>query len=83
MPDTTKSDEVRAFVFDNYIVPARAQKRATVTIVAGDVARALNVAAMVVCPALMVVKFEQEHGVRLLQTRPVGHSAAVTFTFRV
>ena len=83
MPDTTKSDEVRAFVFDNYIVPARAQKRATVTIVAGDVARALNVTAMAVCPALMVVKFEQEYGVRLLLTRPVGHSAAVTFVFRV
>jgi hypothetical protein len=80
---TTKSDEIRAFVFDNYIIPARAQKRATVTIVAGDVARALNVTAMVVCPALMAVKFEQEHDVKLLTTRPVGHSAAVTFTFRV
>jgi hypothetical protein len=36
MPDTTKSDEVRAFVFDNYIVQARGQKSASVAIVAGD-----------------------------------------------
>jgi hypothetical protein len=80
---TTKSDEVRAYVFDNYIVPARKQKSATVTIVAGDVARALNITVMTVCPALMAVKFEQDYGVRLLKTRPVGHGAAVTFNFRV
>jgi hypothetical protein len=80
---TTKTDEIRAYVFDNYIVPARTQKSATITIVAGDVARALNVTALAVCPALTVVKFEQEYGVRLLKTRPVGYSAAVTFTFSV
>ena len=50
---TTKSDEVRAYVFNNYIVPARAQKSATVTIVTGDMTRALNVKARAVCPALM------------------------------
>ena len=83
MMSTTKSDEIRAYVFDNYIVPARTQKSTTVTIVAGDVARALNVTAMAVCPALMAVKFEQECGIRLLKTRPVGHGEAVTFTFRI
>jgi hypothetical protein len=83
MMSTTKTGEIRAYVFDSYIVPARTQKSATITIVAGDVARALNVTALAVCRALTVVKFETEYGVRLLKTRPVGYSAAVTFTFGV
>ncbi len=73
----TLSDQVRDYVYRNYIVPARENKTASVTVTAGDVHQALN------CAALNTAKFERQYGVRLLQRSGSGHGPTATFTFSV
>ena len=82
----TLSDQVRDYVYRNYIVPARANKTASVTVTAGDVHQALKFdrrRMSLVCAALDTNKFEQQYGIRLLQRSGSGHGPTATFTFSV
>jgi len=82
----TLSDQVRDYVYRNYIVPARESKTALVTVTAGDVHRALKFDSRrmpLVCAALDTAKFERQYGVRLLQRSGSGHGPTATFTFSV
>ena len=80
----TLSDQVRDYVYLNYIVPARESKTASVTVTAGDVHQALKFASRrmpLVCAALNTAKFERQYGIRLLQRSGSGHGPTATFTF--
>ena len=81
----TLSDQVRDYVYRNYIVPARKIKTASVTVTAGDVHRALKFyrRMSLVCAALNTAKFERQYGIRLLQRSGSGHGPTATFTFSV
>ena len=82
----TLSDQVRDYVYRNYIVPARENKTASVTVTAGDVHQALKFDSRrmsLVCAALNTAKFERQYGVRLLQRSGSGHGPTATFTFSV
>ena len=82
----TLSDQVRDYVYHNYIVPARENKTASVTVTAGDVHQALKFDSRrmsLVCAALNTAKFERQYGVRLLQRSGSGHGPTATFTFSV
>ena len=82
----TLSDQVRHYVYRNYIVPAREKKIASVTVTAGDVHQALKFDSRrmsLVCAALNTAKFERQYGVRLLQRSGSGHGPTATFTFAV
>lgn len=80
-----KSDGVRAYVLRNYVVPARKNHSARVTIRAGDVAKALDLSDRMplVCGALGAMKFQKECGMNLLERTGPGQSANATFTFAV
>ncbi|HEV2731042.1 MAG TPA: hypothetical protein VGV15_13500 [Terriglobales bacterium] len=80
----TLSDQVRHYVYRNYIVPAREKKIASFTVTAGDVHQALKFDSRrmsLVCAALNTAKFERQYGVRLLQRSGSGHGPTATFTF--
>jgi len=81
----TLSDQVRDFVYRNYIVPAKENKTASVTVTAGEVHQALKFyrRMSLVCAALNTAKFERQYGVRLLQRSGSGHGPTATFTFSV
>lgn len=81
----TKSDEVRAYVIRNYVVPARKSRSTRVTVVAGDVAKALKLTNRMplVCGALGTTKFQKECGLSLIQRTGPGQGATATFTFAV
>jgi hypothetical protein len=82
----TLSDQVRDYVYRNYIVPARAIQAGSVTVTAGDVHQALKFDRRrmpLVCAALNAAKFERQYGIRLLQRSGSGHGPTATFTFSV
>jgi len=82
----SQSDAVRDYVYRNYIVPARAIKTASITIVAADVLRALgfdNEQMSLVCDALDAMKFQTDHGIRLVERNGPKHGATATFKFSV
>ena len=81
----TLSDQVRDYVYRNYIVPARENNTASVTVTAGDVHRALKFyrRMSLVCAALNTTKFERQYGIRLLERTGSGHGPTATFTFSV
>jgi hypothetical protein len=82
------SDQVRAYVTNHYIVPARRSGSGTVTVRAGDVHKAMkwNVKKVPqVCSALSTRKFLNYAHVELLERKgpPSGQSTTVEFTFRL
>jgi hypothetical protein len=83
----SESDRVRDYVYRNYIVPARAIKAASITVIARDVYRALHFKNRnrmgLVCDALAGMKFQTQHGIRLLQRSGRKHGANATFTFSI
>ena len=81
----TKSDEIRTYVFSNYVVPAKKSHCTSVTVVAGDVADALSIRnrMALVCSALGALKFEKEFGLKLLRTSGPRQGATTTFTFAI
>jgi hypothetical protein len=82
----TLSDQVRDYVYRNYIVPARENRTASVTVTAGDAHQALKFDSRrmsLVCAALNTTKFERQYGIRLLERTGAGHGPTATFTFSV
>jgi hypothetical protein len=82
------SDQVRKFVRDHYMAPARRSGAATVTVRAGDVHKALRwdlKRVPQVCSALSTRKFLQFANVELIdrQGPPSGQSTTVEFTYRL
>jgi hypothetical protein len=82
------SDEVRAYVREHYILPARKLGAATVTVRAGEVHKALRwdlKRVPQVCSALATRKFLHSANVELLQRKgpPSGQSTTVEFTYRL
>ena len=82
------SDQVRSFVKDHYILPARKSGAGTVTVRAGDVHKALKWDLRripQVCSALSTHKFQRTAGVELIGKSgpPSGQSTTVEFTYRI
>jgi 5-methylcytosine-specific restriction enzyme B len=85
MPSQITSDEIRAFAYKNYINPARASGRATVTIRAGDVHSKMYLKDRMpqVCGALGARIFETEYSVTRISEAGPHNGANKTFTFQV
>ena len=82
------SDQVRQFVRDRYILPARRKGAKTVTVRAGEVHKALKWDVRripLVCSALSTRKFQHAAQVELVsrQGPPSGQSPTVEFTYRL
>jgi hypothetical protein len=82
------SDEVRDYVRDHYILPARKLGATTVTVRAGEVHKALRwdlKRVPQVCSALATRKFLHSANVELLERKgpPSGQSTTVEFTYRL
>ncbi len=81
----TKADEVRAHVSHAYVFPARTRGESQLTIVAGQVAKALSLSnrMSLVCSALGTLKFREECNIQLISRTGPGQGATATFTFEL
>lgn len=79
----SNADEIRRFVLDRYVVPARQRGASEITIRAGDVHKdmALSNAMPNVCAVLDGQKFAQLAGVSLLERRGPPRGSNVYFRF--
>jgi hypothetical protein len=82
------SDQVRKFVREHYVLPARNSGATTVTVRAGDVHKALRwdlKRVPQVCSALSTRKFLNFANVELIDRKgpPSGQSTTVEFTYRL
>lgn len=79
------ADQIRQFVYTNYIVPARQRHQLTVTIRAGDVHADMNLSSRMpaVCGAIGTRIFEQQYRVHLIKRQGPSQGANVYFTFSV
>ena len=80
-----QADEIRAFVFQHYVVPARTAGERTVRIRAGDVHDQMNLSSKMpaVCGAIGTKKFENQYKVKQVDRVGPTHGAIVFFTFEV
>jgi len=82
------ADQVRSFVIDNYIAPAREQGQKEVRVRAGDVDKALGYRYRrlpLICAALRSQKFLEAARVKLLveEGPPSGASTSTTFSYEL
>jgi len=79
------ADEVRDFVYERYIKPAREKGVKTLTLRAGDVHDAMGLKGKMptVCGALGASKFLKQHNLRLAKREGPSCGANVYFTYEV
>ncbi len=79
------ADEVREFVFKNYVEPTRNRGGQTVDVRAGDVHDRMRLKNRMpaVCGAIGTIKFEERYGVRLVNRDGPTNGSDVVFTFRM
>jgi 5-methylcytosine-specific restriction protein B len=79
------ADEIRKFVFEEYIEPARREGRDIVTIRAGDVHDKMDLSGRMpaVCGAIGTRKFENLYNVRQIKREGPTQGANVFFTFKI
>ena len=79
------SDQVRKYVYQQYVAPARIAKMSTVTFMSGEIHEALGFSNRLacVCDALATKKFEDTYGVKRMSITGPQHSSTTTFTFFV
>ena len=79
------AEQVREYVNDHYIVPARAAGRRTIQVMSGPIHEALGLHRLLpcVCDALRARKFESKYGVHLIACYGPRHGATTTFIFEI
>jgi hypothetical protein len=79
------ADEIREFVYEFYIVPARKQGAARVTVRAGDIHKRMGLSGRMpaVCGAIETQKFQEKYDVRLVERKGPKQGANVYFIFEV
>ena len=87
MRQTGPTSEVRSYVREHYVRPARSERCSTFRVLVGDVHHALRFANRVplVCNALSSRKFLEENSLRLIARTgpPSGQSTTVEFTYEL
>ena len=81
----THADDVRDYVFEHYIRPARERGEKSVVVRVGDVHSALRYTNRLplVCAALGAMKFHDKHRLTLPKTDGPMQSTTTTFTFGI
>jgi len=79
------ADQIRDFVYSNYIKPARQANKKKITIRAGDIHNQMNLVDRMpaVCGAIGTKKFENKYDVRLIKRDGSTQGANVYFTFGI
>lgn len=79
------SDKIRAFVFDEYIRPARVKGKRQIELRAGDIHRKMRLDSRVpaVCSAIESRKFQVEYRVKLINRKGPHQSTTTCFTFEI
>ena len=85
MAQTKYADKIRQFACQRYILPTREKKGTSVTIRAGDVAKALKLQDRIaaVCSALGARAFEDQYNVKLIGRTGPHTSTTTEFTFEI
>lgn len=81
--EKTQADEIREFVYRNYIQPARQRGETQITIRAYDIHKQMKLEEKLpaVCSALGTDKFQKMYNVTLLERKGPTNAANVYFTF--
>lgn len=79
------ADEIREFVFEKYIQPARKGRVSEVTVRAGDIHKEMGLSDRhpAVCGAIRAQKFGKQYGVVLVKHDGPFNGCNAFFTFRV
>ena len=87
MANTNSAQEIRSFLAERYIKPARRRGEKRVTVVAGEVHRGLNLTNRVpnVCQVLESKKFREENRVEIEERSgpPSGMGTRMTYVYRL
>jgi hypothetical protein len=82
-----QTEQVRSYIRDEYIEPARRRHEVVVRVVAGDVQKALRLEQRtpLICAALKSRKLLEENhlSIEKIEGPPSGMSTTVTFTYRL
>jgi 5-methylcytosine-specific restriction protein B len=81
----TQADEIRQYVLDHYLKPARMDGEKSVQVRAGDVHKSLGLADRLpaVCSALGTIKFQEMACVELENRNGPSVSTTTTFIYRI
>ncbi len=79
------ADEVREFVHDRYVKPARDKGAKTITLKAGEVQKDMGLKGKIpsICAALSSKKLQEGCGMRLLKREGPSCGAGATFTYEI
>ena len=79
------ADEIREFVFKEFIEPARKQSKKTAVIRAGDIHSKMGLSDRMpaVCAALGSEKFEKQYNIKRIKLEGPIHGANALFTFEI
>ena len=81
----TLAERIRLYVLKHYVEPARKARRATITIRAGDIHKAMNLDDRMpaVCDAICTDIFPDMADLKLIRRSGPKHGANVEFTYTV
>lgn len=81
----TLANEIREFVYETYISPAREREDSQVTIRAGEVHKRMGLSSRMpaVCSALGAEKFENLYGIKLIDRKGPHLGSNMFFTFQL
>ena len=87
MAKTGNSQKVQTQLLSKYFEPARRRRASTVRVVAGDLARDLNLMTRVpqVCSAMQTQRFLREQGLEIIKREgpPSGQGTTVAVTYKL
>ena len=80
-----QSDEVRKFVKQHFIIPARAARQERIIITAGEIAKSMKLQERMpmVCGALDAKKFEEFARVKVIRREGPKQSSAAKWTLKI
>lgn len=80
-----QADDIREFVFLNYVKPALTSGEDTIKIRAGDVHKAMNLSGRLpaICGALGTKKFEEQYHVKVILREGPSNGSNVFFTYDI
>ena len=84
MENIILADEIREFVFKEFIEPARKQSKKTVQIRARDICKKMNLPSnrmAAICSVIGTEKFEKQYNIKRIRLEGPIHAANARFTF--
>ena len=79
------ADQIREYVLNNIIIPARVERKRFVVVRSGEVHKAMNLSSRMpaVCGAIGSNKFLEKAGIKLISRKGPNQGATVEWVFEI